>query len=200
MRSFKVPLRLILTVIAMAIPAAAFAVEQYPPLVCNGFYGCGAPAGNVLLLSTLPTAAVLLMQLAAGGAVVAIVIAGTQMTISYGDDAVITSARKAILFALGGFGLALTSASIVTFVTTENYGFVGGNVVTVMASVVRIILTLFNVGFAIVIILAGLRMITAQGNADEFKKGGAMIKWAIIGGVVVNIAKVGIQAFLALNL
>ena len=95
---------------------------------------------------------------------------------------------------------AVLAASIVTFVTTENYGFVGGNVVTVMASVVRIILTLFNVGFAIVIILAGLRMILAHGNADEFKKGGTMIKWAIIGGVVVNLSKAAIQAFLALNL
>ncbi len=193
-------LRASLAILCVALPTIALAVGQYPPLVCNGLFGCGAPPSNVLLESTLPAAAVLLMQLAAGGAVLAVVIAGTQMAVSYGDEGKITNARKAILFALGGFGLALSSASIVAFVTTEDYGFFGGNVVTVMASVVRIILTLFNVGFAIVIILAGLRMITAQGNADEFKKGGVMIKWAIIGGVVVNVAKAGIQAFLALNL
>lgn len=189
-----------LAIAVLALPALVLAVEPYPPLICNGLFGCGAPPSNVLLESALPIVATLLMQLAAGGAVLAVVVAGVQMATSYGDEGKITNARKAILFALGGFGLVLSSASIVAFVTTENYGFDGGNVVTVMASAVRIILTLFNVGFAIVIILAGLRMITAQGNADEFKKGGAMIKWAIIGSVVVNIAKAGIQAFLILNL
>lgn len=184
----------------LAVPEMALAVEQYPPLVCNGLAGCGAPPGNVLLTNVLPVVATLLMQLAAGGAMIAVVVAGVQMCTSYGDEGKITNARKAILYAFGGFGLALMSASIVAFVTTEDYGFEGGNVVTVMASAIRIILTLFNVGFAIVIILAGLRMVTAQGNADEFKKGGAMIRWAIIGGVVVNAAKAAIQAFLVLNL
>lgn len=195
MTRFLRPLAALLLLPLLAVPAIALAVEKYPPLVCNGLAGCGAQPSNVLLESGLPYVATLLMQLAAGGAVVAVVVAGIQMGISYGDEGKITSARKAILFALGGFGLALTSVSIVAFVTTEDYGF-DGNVVTVMASVIRILLTLFNVGFAIVIILAGLRMITAQGNADEFKKGGAMIKWAIIGGVVVNVAKAAIQAFI----
>lgn len=190
-------LRASLTILLLAAPAIALAVEQYPPIICDGLFGCGAAPSNVILESGLPVAATVLMQLAAGGAVIAIVIAGTQMAISYGDEGKITNARKAILFALGGLGIAFLSMTIVSFVTTEDFGLqLGGTVITVMASVVRIILNLFNVGFAIVIILAGLRMITAQGNADEFKKGGQMIKWAIIGGVIVNLAKVGIQAFL----
>ncbi|NOS66945.1 MAG: hypothetical protein HOO67_01095 [Candidatus Peribacteraceae bacterium] len=201
MHRFLFLFQALLATVLLAVPAIVFAVEQYPPIMCDGLFGCGAPPSNVILESGLPVAATLLMQLAAGGAVIAIVIAGTQMAVSYGDEAKTTSARKAILYALGGLGLALASMSIVSFVTTEDFGIApGGTVITVMASIVRIILNLFNVGFAIVIILAGLRMITAQGVADEFKKGGQMIKWAIIGGVVVNLAKVGIQAFLELNL
>ncbi len=199
----KFILRLLPAFILITLPAMAFAVDMYPPIICNGLFGCGRPPENVLMANTLPTVAAILIQLAAGGAVIAVVIGGVQMAVSYGDDGAITNARKAILFALGGLGLALAAAPIVSFVSTEQY-YQGGEFLFgpggLMASVIRIIMILFNVAFAIVIILAGLRMITAGGNADEFKKGGNMIKWAIIGGVIVNLARAGIQALLALNL
>ena len=196
-------LQAFLAFIFLAVPAMAFAVDMYPPIICTGLFGCGRPPENVLMQSTLPTVGAIMIQLAAGGAVIAVVIGGVQMAVSYGDDGAITNARKAILFALGGLGLALAAAPIVSFVSTEQY-YMGGDLLFgqggLMASVIRIIMILFNVAFSIVIILAGLRMITAAGNADEFKKGGNMIKWAIIGGVIVNLARAGIQAFLALNL
>ena len=187
----------------LQFPATAFAVDMYPPILCNGLLGCGREPENVLLQNTLPAAAWFLIQLAAGGAVIAIVIGGVQMAASYGDEGKVTSARKAILFALGGLGLAFAAAPIVSFVTSEQY-YTGGEFFFgpggILATAIRIIMTLFNVVFALVIILAGMRMITASGNADEFKKGGEMIKWAVIGGVIVNLARTGIQAFLALNL
>ncbi|MSR87296.1 hypothetical protein EXS70_03965 [Candidatus Peribacteria bacterium] len=200
----SVLLRAALTAILLAVPASVLAVDMYPPILCTGLFGCGRPPEDVLMQSTLPTAAWVMVQLAAAGAVIAIVIGGVQMTLSYGDEAKVGNARKAILFALGGLGLVLAAAPIVSFVISENYGMGGGDFLFgpggVMASVIRIILTLFNVAFVIVIILAGLRMIMAMGASDEFKKGGDMIKWAIVGAVVVNLARALVQAFLALNL
>lgn len=197
---------LALTVLAtslIAVPGIALAVEMYPPIICIGLFGCGLAPSNVVLESTLPTVAGILLQFAAGGAVIAIVIAGTQMTISYGDEGKVSNAQKGILFALGGLALALAAGPIVSFVTTENYGlgdpdFLFGPV-GLLASALRIILTLFNVGFALVVMLAGLRMVLARGGADEFKKSGDMIKWAVVGAVVVNLARVVVQALLALN-
>lgn len=191
-----------LVALLLSIPELALAVDEYAPIICTGLFGCGQGAENVIAEHTLPTVAGVLVQLAAGGAILAVTIAGVQMVVSYGDEGKITNARMAILYALGGLGLALCAASIVSFVSTEDFGFLGGEgtIVSVMSAVIGIIMTLFNVAFAIVIILAGLRMITAQGNADEFKKGGNMIKWAIIGAVIVNAAKALVQAVLALNL
>ena len=202
---FRTPtiLKALFTAILLAIPASVLAVDLYPPIICNGLFGCGAPPENVLLNNTLPTVGALLIQLAAGGAVLAVVIGGVQMAVSYGDEGKITNARKAIMFALGGLGLAFVAAPIVSFVSSEQY-YQGGDFLFgqggIMASVIRIIMILFNVAFCIVIILAGLRMIIAGGNADEFKKGGNMIKWAIVGGVIVNLARAGIQALFALYL
>ncbi len=50
------------------------------------------------------------------------------------------------------------------------------------------------------ILWAGLKMALASGAADEFKKGGQIIRWAIIGAVVVNLARAIVLAFLALDL
>lgn len=197
MHRLRRTLQALVTASLLAIPGAVLAVDPYPPLLCPGLFGCGLGPQNLILTNALPTAALILVQIAAGGAVIAITIAGVQMGISYGDESKITNARKAILYALGGLGIALSAVPIVSFVTSENYGLdIGGDIITVMASMIRIILTLFNVGFCIVVILAGLRMMNSQGNADEFKKGAEMIKWAIIGGVIVNLAKAGVQAFL----
>lgn len=190
----------------LAFPAGALAVDMYPPLLCNGLFGCGRPPENVLLGFTLPTAAGILIQLAAGGAIIAVVVAGVQMGVSYGEEGAITNARKAILFALGGLALALSAQPIVAFVTTENYGQLSGGSDLLFgpggafASAIRIIMTLFNVGFVLLVIIAGLRMINSRGNMDEFKKGGEMIKWAVIGGVIVNLSRAVVQALLALNL
>ena len=204
---FRTPtiLKALLTAVLLALPASVLAVDLYPPIICNGLLGCGTlgPGDNVLMQYTLPTVAKILIQLAAGGAVLAVVIGGVQMAVSYGDEGKVTNARKAIMFALGGLALAFAAAPIVSFVSSEYY-YQGGDFLFgpggIMASVIRIIMILFNVAFCIVIILAGLRMIIAGGSADEFKKGGDMIKWAVIGGLIVNLARAGVQALLALYL
>ncbi len=187
-------------------PVAAFAVDAYPPILCTNLFGCGAAPDNVILNNALPTAGGILIQLAGGGAVIAIVVAGVQMVLSAGDEGKVTSARKGILFALAGLGIALAAGPIVSFVSTEDYGQSAGQGELlfapngVLASAIRIIMVLFNVAFAIMVIVAGIRMITGGGNVEEFKKAGNVIKWAIIGGIIVNLARVLVHAFLALNL
>ena len=89
-------LKAFLTCVLLALPAGALAIDMYPPIICNGLFGCGRPPENVLLESALPTVGGILIQLAAGGAVLAVVIGGVQMAVSYGEEGTITNARKRV--------------------------------------------------------------------------------------------------------
>lgn len=206
-------IRLLAAVIATLFPTMVAAQQLYPPstgpkmppTVCTGLAGCPEGPENTLYTNILPAAASLLIQVAGAAAVIWVVIAGVRLVASYGDETQIGMARKSVLYALGGLGLALCAATIVSFVTSENYGqadptdFVFGTG-GLVAAALRIILVLFNVGFIIAILLAGVRMVSGQGSPDEFKKGGEIIKWCIIGAVLVNIARVLVQALLNIGL
>ena len=182
-------------------PVAAQAME----VICVGLPGCGQGPENTLLTRVLPAVVFIMIQLVAGGSVIFIMISGVKMLLSAGDDGKAQAARKGVISAVGGLGLAIVSATAVSFITTENFGqanpqnflFGPGGL---LDSVVRLILTLFNVGFVIMVLYAGIKMALASGASDEFKKGGQIIRWAIVGAVVVNLARAIVQAFLALNL
>ncbi len=187
------------------LTASSADAQQMPIVVCTGLAGCGKSAENLLYTGVLPTAASLMIQIAGAAAVIFIVIGGVQMVMSGGDEGKISTAKKAVIYSLAGLGLAITAATLVSFVTTENYGQAGGanflfGAGGFVPSVIRIIMMLFDAGFFIVIFWAGLRMVIAAGNAEEFKKAGVMIRWAIVGAIIVNIAKAGVQALLAVNL
>ncbi len=192
-------MRMFLFLLALPFVAAA---QTYPIVTCTGLVGCGQNPEDLIMTGLIPTAGGVLITLAGGGAVVAIVVAGVQMATSYADEGKISSARKAILYALGGLGVAISANSLVTFIVSQNeFGQSEPDLlVGVLSTVVRFTLIFSNVAFIIIAILAGIRMVTAAGNADEFKKGGQMILWAVIGGVLVNVAKSLVQAFLALQL
>lgn len=194
----------------LAAPFLALASSQMltaqtlPQVVCGNLPGCGQGIENVLFTGTLPVVVSLMIQLAAGGAVIAIVVAGSELLLT-GSEEGATTARKAVLYALGGLGLAIAAAPIVSFVSTENYGQVnpqnflfgpGG----LLTSIIRIILVLFNTAFVIVIIFTGFQMVLAGGQSDKFKTASTRIKWAIIGAVLVNLARAIVQATLNLEL
>ncbi|MDO8648300.1 MAG: hypothetical protein Q7R81_00790 [Candidatus Peregrinibacteria bacterium] len=188
---------------------AAWAVEVLPPVICEGLANC--PGGgaqfvqpqDVLFEKTLPEAIRILINLAAGGAVIFTVWGGVQMLLSMGDETKITKGKQGVIYALLGLGLALVSQTIVEFVSTENYGqgnneeFLFGGL---LPAAVRIILLLFNVAFLIVLMFAGTRMVLSGGKSDEYTKGTATIRWAIIGAIVVNLGRALVEAFLNLNL
>lgn len=177
------------------------ALAQIPTVVCTGLAGCGAPVSNVLFHSTLPALIRFLASFAGGAAVIFIVVAGVQLLLSWGDESKVTAAKWAVIYAIMGLTLAITSQVIVAFIVTEDYG-QGANdflFAGAMPAVVRIILTLFNVAFVLVIMLAGIRMTYGGGQADEFSKSLNTIKWAIGGAVVTNLAHAAVNALLAIG-
>lgn len=174
-------------------------------VVCTGLKGCPQGAENTLFNNILPRTAEFGIKLAAGGAVVMVVIGGVRMLLSNGDEGKVGAAKKSIYMAFAGLALALTSATIVGYVVTEDYGqntpegfiFDAGGL---LHSTVRLVLVLFNVAFVIVVMIAGVRMVLAGGEPGEFKKSGEVIKWAIVGAIVVNLARIVVGMFLNLDL
>lgn len=189
---------------SILLPSAAAAIG--PIFVgCRGLPDCGRPPGNVIVSIILATFEIL-MAVAAGVTVVFVVLAGFQMLLTFGDESKVTKARMAILYALIGFGIALVAGSAVSFVATQYVGQgsaqggAGTFVVMVLKSAVDVMVILFNALFLLMIAVAGIRMVMAQGKSDEFQKGMSIIKSAIFGAIVVNVAKALVQSFLLLSL
>lgn len=171
------------------VPAAAAQMAPYPP--CGSLPGCGTKS-NVLATSTLPTIALFMVRLAGGLSVVFIAWAGISMMINMGDESKVTKARWAVIYSLLGLSLAVCAQLIVGFVATENVGqgntgdlIIGG----ILPRAVQILVIVLNVIFAIVIIIAGIRLAMTQGKADEFGKAKTALIWAIGGAILVNMAR-----------
>ncbi len=202
-----------LTAVLLGIGLPLIAVAQVVPVVvCSGLAGCGQPVENTLFNNILPSLIALGIRVASGGCVIFIVISGVKMLLSAGDEGKATAARNGIFYALGGLAACLAAATLVGFVITGEYGQCTENQAAcaqrdlifgsagLLPSVLSIILTLFNVGFVVMVMIAGVRMVLAGGSPDEFKKGGEVIKWAIVGAIVVNLARMIVAAFLNLDL
>lgn len=167
-----------------------------PSTPCTGLYGCGGGAANLFNTGTLANAALLLLQFAAGAAVLFIVIAGFNMVTHLGDEGKVSQAKNGILYALGGLSVAIISQVIISSVGTENYGQgAGGNLpIMILGNIVRILRTVLNPILAVVIVLAGIYMVYAQGKPENYEKGKNILQWAILGAIIVNLANALVQA------
>lgn len=180
--------------------------QQLPSIYCGGLPGCSgstAQPANILFTNALPEAIRILANVAAAGSIIFILWAGAQMMLAFGDEGKTTQARSAVIYALGGLILAITSQSIVAFTATEYFGqeSAGGDFLfdTVLPQFVRVGLTLVNVLFVIVIMIAGIRMAAARGSSEEYKKALGAIKWAIIGAIVMNVSRALVEAIITIG-
>ncbi len=164
--------------------------------------GCGEGPANIFL-STFPSLAVFMLQLATGLAVLFIVWAGFQLVINLGDEGKIGNQKTGIFYALAGLFTAIISQLIVSFVATQDWGQnAGGNLpINVLSSAVGSILLVFNGIFVIAIVYYGIRMLLASGDSGGFNSARTGITWAIIGAIIVNLANAlvqGVTSFFAL--
>jgi len=176
------------------IPVAEAQLSKLPQTPCAGLVNCGG-GGSHVILDNLGQFADLMLQIAAGAAVLFIVWAGFNMIISFGDESKVSQFKWGVIYALGGLGVVIVSQVLVSFVGTQDLN-TGAEVLPVglIGAAVSILLTLVNVVFIIAIIISGLRMVYAQGKSDEFNKGKTGALWAVGGAVVVNSANALVQA------
>lgn len=190
----------ILTAIVSFLTPSAYALNVLPDTPCTGLIGCGGASSNVIL-ENIPQLASLMITIVSGCAVLFIAWAGLQMVFAVGDDGKIGEQKWAILYVLGGLGVAIFSQTIVTLVGTEpNLNTITASNLPVgaIAAGVRIILTIFNAIFAVVIIVGGIKMVYAQGKSDEFNSGRHIVFWSVIGAIITNLANALVQALAGL--
>lgn len=156
--------------------------------------GCGSGPANVIQ-NTLPNVAIFMLEIATALSVLFIVWAGLQMVLSLGDDGKIGKQKTAIFYALAGLFTAIVSQLIVSFVATQDWGQgSGGNLpITVIASLVGSILTVFNGLFILAILYFGIRMLMAAGESGGFDTAKTGITWSIVGAIMVNLANALVQ-------
>lgn len=166
----------------------AYAIATLP-IHCTGLVGCGQGPANTLT-NGIPHVAILILQVAAGGCVLAIVWAGFQMVLSLGDSGKIGQAKNAILYAMLGLGISVLSQFLISSVISEYVPTNDPTVVhlTIIKGIIIYLRNVLNAALAVVIVIGAVRMVLAQGKQDEFTKGRQAIMWAVIGAIIVNFA------------
>ncbi len=167
---------------------------------CTLVGGCDATNTAPEILGAVAN---LLVAVIAAAAVVFVVWGGALMLISGGDDSKISQGRNSILYALFGFGLALASQSIVAFsVGRAEYvlGLSDNPLLSLAAAAVDFMLAMFNITFVLVAMYAGLRLVAGRGKPEETDKARNILLWAVIGGIIVNMALPIVTAVLNLGL
>ncbi|MDD4628816.1 MAG: hypothetical protein PHE68_05495 [Candidatus Peribacteraceae bacterium] len=157
-------------------------------LACRDVPGGCTPENAVAKLAGIIGS--ILVDVAAGGAVLFVVIGGALMLISTGDDGKATKGKNAVIYALVGFIVAVSSQSILQFVFTTASPLADSSdpLIDAMSLAVTAMLTIFNITFVAIALYAGIRLIVAKGKTDEYTKSINMIIWAIVGAIVINLS------------
>lgn len=165
--------------------------------VPNAGVVCNSGGPNVVTQTVLPETAKLLLNIVAGLSVLFIVWGGILMLISMGDDSKTAQAKWAIVYALVGLFGAILSQAFVGFVAKAPL-VAGATEATVIRKAVEFLVNAMNVVFISVIIFAGIRMLLGHGQPEEFTRAKKTIAWAILGALVVNVARTLVRAVLSL--
>lgn len=139
-----------------------------------------------------------------GISVLMVVYGGVRMILNFGDESAVATGRKAIIYALLGLVIALSSSTIaqVTFDLTAMGGASANDRpdLVFMGRATGLITSVFNTVFFAIIVYTGFRLVAKNGSGDELSKAKTTLVWAIVGAIVVNAAYAIVNTFLALPL
>lgn len=160
-----------------------------PCTLIGGCMSVGAVDASVFNL--FASAGQILVTIAGGAAVLFLVIGGAQMMLAFGDEGKFTKGTQNIIIAVVGFAIVLGSQVIVGFVDSAAGTLPGSSpnpIVDFMAVAVDAILSLFNVVFVGILVMAGIKVIIGRGKADEFAAAKKAFGYALAGAIAINIA------------
>ena len=180
------------------LPLSALAAELQHPL-CT-FPGCQLPPSDILGGVAIPEVARIALNAAAALAVIFGIVGGARYLISRGKDEEVEKGKNTILWALGGMFLALASHRIVMAVLSQNYVGTGTDPLFEFFNMaIRIMMTLLNVTFLLMIFWGAGHMVMARGKDEDVTKGRKTIFYAILGAVAINIIPYMVRAVILIN-
>ena len=166
--------------------------------------GC-SPENEVI--NSVPAVAQLLVYTAAGLCVLFVIYGGAQMILGFSDESKNTQGRTCVFMSLIGFALALAAQSIISFIVARSGDAAGTGtaptdnpIVAIIEEAISIMLSVFNLAFLIMSIVAGYRMVIGRGQSEELETAKRAVVWGIIGALVVNLARVMANIILDLGL
>lgn len=191
---------LLLGIAAAVVPDMVMAQFYGGPGIVGGISAAqsvGGVTGNNVrtVILNLLLAVLLFMGLAA---VVVIVIAGIMLVTSLGDEGAKDKAKKIITYALAGLVVIALAAAIVTVIInatggTSIFGPVpdlgtGTDIRSVVLNILLAILLFMGLAAVVVIVIAGIYLVTSLGEETAKDKAKKIITYAIAGLIVIALA------------
>lgn len=141
----------------------------------------------------------IIKNLIGGLAVILIIINAMQMIFAGGDESIIKEKKQGILYAVIGLIIILVLDQIIKFVYGTPLTAIGGGGLMDMRNegfsdevygIVSFIKAVIGSIAVFMIVISGIRMVTAQGEEEEIKKQKASIGWVAIGVIIILINKI----------
>ena len=182
-----------LQAIGSIIFASQSAYADGASTACQLVDGC-TPTNTAALF--LPPVASLLIGVVAALSIMFVVWGGLLMITSFGDDSKINNGKNSIIYALVGFAVALAAQTMVAIIVSHASVGVGGGaspydnpIINTISIAIGIMLSVFNVVFFLIIIATGFRLVLAHGKTEETDTSKKMLIFAIVGAIIINLAK-----------
>lgn len=158
-------------------------------------FGVDCGVGGNPIPAFIVMAAVILLEVASGLAVLFVVIGGAFMVMNFGNESQSDKGKKGVIYSLIGFAIALSSQAIISFVVVRSAQIdPRAPHLSLMRVTVGSMLFVFNVVFALMMVFYGFKLIIGKGDQsqlDATKKG---IMWTIAGALAVNLSYAFVRA------
>ncbi|MAE68695.1 MAG: hypothetical protein QF793_02555 [Candidatus Peribacteraceae bacterium] len=160
---------------------------------CDGIANCGIGVNPLPRFVTIAAAA--LVEIASGLSVLFVVIGGALMIMNFGNESQADKGKKAIMFALIGWAIALSSQAIISFAVVRA-GTIDPSAphLSVMRVAVGSMLFVFNVVFALMMLFYGFKLVFARGQQSELDSVKKAAMWTVVGALAVNLSYALVRA------
>lgn len=158
-------------------------------------WGVSCGIGGNPLPAFITVIAAVLVEIVSGLSVLFVVIGGALLLLNMGNESQAEKGKKAVLYSLIGYAIALSSQTIISFVVARS-GDVDPNAphLGIMRTVLESTVMIFNVVFALVVVFFGYKLVIARGqqsDLDTTKKG---LVWTVSGALLINLSYALVRA------
>jgi len=161
--------------------------------ICAGIGQCGS--GGNPLPGFIVVAVLALLEIASGLAVLFVVIGGALLIINFGNESQADKGKKAIIFSLIGWAIALSSQVIISFAVAKA-GTIDQSAphLSIMSVTVNAVLDIFNSVFALMMLFYGFKLVIARGQQSELDSVKKALTMTIAGALAVNLSYALVRA------